>query len=206
MNMNWLNFKRIGIFGIISFLFMALHAEECENRFWNSLKPEYAKLQYAGGMGLFSVGIGWEYGKNQQWETDLSIGYVPKYSSERAKTTMTFKQNFIPWRTSIGKNLQLEPLECGLYVNTIFGKEFWTKEPSHYPDSYYGFSSRIRFHLFVGQRLKYDLPEQLRFLGKSVTAFYEISSCDLYIVSAFVNHLNPDDYLRLSLGLKFNIF
>jgi hypothetical protein len=26
------------------------------------------------------------------------------------------------------------------------------------------------------------------------------------VVSAFTNHLSPDDYLRLSFGLKFDIF
>jgi hypothetical protein len=26
------------------------------------------------------------------------------------------------------------------------------------------------------------------------------------VASAFTNHLNPDDYLRLSFGLKFDVF
>jgi hypothetical protein len=40
-----------------------------------------------------------------------------------------------------------------------------------------------------------------------VTAFYELSSCDLYVVSAVTNrYLKPTDYLRLSFGLKFQIF
>ncbi len=180
--------------------------QENKNESWNPLKPDHVKLQYAGGMGLFSIGVGWEYGKRKQWETDIILGYIPHYSSDCNKTTVTLKQNFIPWRTSLGKNLQLEPLECGLYMNTIFNEDFWNKEPDHYPKGYYGFSSRVRFHLFIGQRLKWTLPGKLGSTGKSITAFYEISSCDLYVVSAFVNHLNPEDYLRLSVGVKFNIF
>jgi hypothetical protein len=51
------------------------------------------------------------------------------------------------------------------------------------------------------------VPEKYRKFSKSITAFYEISTCDLYVVSAFNNsYLKPDDYLRLSFGLKFQIF
>ena len=65
---------------------------------WNKLIPSYSKLQFAGGMGLVSVGTGWEYGKNRQWETELLLGLIPKHSSKRAKVTLTLKQNFTPWR------------------------------------------------------------------------------------------------------------
>lgn len=50
----------------------------------------------------------------------------------------------------------------------------------------------------------YDIDPQRRFLAKSVTFFYEISTCDLYLVSAVQNsYLRPRDYLSLSFGLKF---
>ena len=68
------------------------------------------------------------------------------------------------------------------------------------------FSTRVRTHIYVGQRLQFHIPDSKRLFSRSVTAFYEISTCDLYVVSAFTNHLNPDDYLRLSFGLKFDIF
>ena len=75
------------------------------------------------------------------------------------------------------------------------------------PRGYYGFSTRIRTHIFLGQRVRFDVPEKYRKFSKSITAFYEISTCDLYVVSAFNNsYLKPDDYLRLSFGLKFQIF
>ena len=48
-------------------------------------------------MGLLSWGIGWDYGKRGQWETDLLLGFIPRFSSRHFKMTMTLKQNFIPW-------------------------------------------------------------------------------------------------------------
>lgn len=173
---------------------------------WNKLIPMHTVFQYAGGMGLFSVGAGWNYGSNRQWETEVLLGYIPKYSSDNSKITMTLKQNYIPWRVPLDNEWALEPLECGLYFNTVFSDEFWTSEPDRYPKGYYGFSTRVRTHIFVGQRLRWNIPQKHRRFIRSITAFYEISSCDLYIVSAFTNHLKMDDYLRLSFGIKFQIF
>lgn len=173
---------------------------------WESLMPTYTKIQYAGGMGLINAGFGWSYGKKDQWETDIFFGIIPKYSSDNAKITFTLKQNYIPWRKKLNGSFTFEPLECGLYFNTVFSDEFWTKEPDRYPKGYYNISTRVRTHVFIGQRLRFNIPDKKRLFARSITAFYEISSCDFYIISAFTNHLNPDDYLRLSFGLKFDIF
>lgn len=64
---------------------------------WNNLRPSHMKLQYAGSMGLVSFGTGWDYGKNNQWETDLMFGFIPKYTTDNVKVCITLKQNFIPW-------------------------------------------------------------------------------------------------------------
>ena len=213
--MNLSNFKTILIGFCLSLLSLNGYADETSpykkrvasyQQLWESLIPTYSKIQYAGGMGLVNIGVGWSYGKNQHWETDVFIGFIPRYSSDNSKFTMTLKQNFIPWEKEIGNRFTFEPLTCGLYFNTVFSDEFWTKEPDRYPKGYYGFSTRVRTHVFVGQRLRFNIPDKKRFFSRSITAFYEISTCDLYVASAFTNHLNPDDYLRLSFGLKFDIF
>ncbi|MCD8310407.1 MAG: hypothetical protein LUB83_04250 [Prevotellaceae bacterium] len=175
-------------------------------RAWEALTPTHTKIQMYGGMGLVSLGTGWDYGKRGQWETDVLLGIIPRYSSQCAKVTLTLKQNYIPWSVSLGKDFSLEPLATGLYFNTVFSGEFWTREPDRYPKRYYGFSTRLRTHIFLGQRIRFDVPDSYRMFSKSITFFYEVSSCDLYIVSAITNHLKPRDYLRLSFGLKFQIF
>lgn len=216
--MNLLNIKKLFIGIFVCFFTLEGYAESIDEtsrykkrvenyrNLWESLMPTYTKLQYAGGMGLLNAGFGWSYGKNHQWETDVLFGFIPRYSSDATKITMTLKQNFIPWRKELNKTFTLEPLECGLYFNTVFSDEFWTKEPDRYPNGYYNFSTRVRTHIFVGQRLRINIPDKKRIFARSITAFYEISSCDLYVVSAFTNHLSLDDYLRLSFGLKFDIF
>ncbi|MDV6169307.1 hypothetical protein R1T16_12800 [Flavobacterium sp. DG1-102-2] len=174
---------------------------------WGKLIPKYIKVQYAGSMGFMSLGGGYDYGVNRQWETDIFFGFLPHYSTAKNKITLTLKQNYIPWKTDINDRFMIELLTTGLYINTIFDDEFWISEPDKYPNGYYSFSTRIRFNAFVGQRLTYKLkPESHKFL-KSVTAFYEVSTNDVYVLSAFNNsYLKPKDYLVLSLGVKLQMF
>lgn len=176
--------------------------------FWNKLRPRYTKMQYAGGIAFLSAGLGWDYGKRDQLETDVLLGFVPAYSTQNAKMTLTFKQSFLPWNNRrINETFTFDPLTCGLAANSAFGNEFWVREPDKYPSGYYSFSTKIRFWFHAGQRITLHIPEEKRFRAKSITFFYELSSCDLYIVSAIGNsHLKPTDYLRLSFGLKFQIF
>lgn len=174
---------------------------------WEALIPTHTKIQFAGNMGLLSFGTGWDYGKRNQWETDVFLGVLPKYESKRSKLTLTVKQNYMPWSLQLKESrFSVEPLACGMYLNTVFGNEFWVNEPDRYPKGYYGFSSKVRIHVFLGQRLTYDIDPKRRFTTKEITFFYEISTCDLYVVSAFTNkYLKPKDYLSLSFGVKLQL-
>ncbi|MDH6356509.1 hypothetical protein [Parabacteroides sp. PF5-9] len=180
---------------------------------WNALIPKYTKMQFAGSMGMLSFGVGWNYGKDR-WETDMMFGFVPKSthnlktnSAKELKTmgTFTLKQNYIPWRIPIHKDIIFEPLSCGLYFNTLLNGDFWTKQPSKYPEGYYFFSTKVRTLLFVGERITFKLNHKYRW-NKSITLFYEFSTSDLYLLCAVKDkELKPRDYLGLSLGIKLQI-
>lgn len=174
---------------------------------WQSLIPTQAIVQNAGNMGFLSVGIGWDYGRHGQWETNLLLGYLPEYKSNRGKLTMTLKQNYIPWSVYIKKGWSIEPLSCGMYLNTVFGHEFWGRQPGRYPDKYYEFlSTKVRANVFVGQRVTKIIPHNKRKKIKSITAFYEVSTCDLYIRSMFIDdYLSLWDILGLSIGVKVQL-
>ncbi|MFT3903080.1 MAG: hypothetical protein QM727_07890 [Niabella sp.] len=143
---------------------------------WQRLIPKYYKVQYAGSMGLISLGTGWDYGRNGRWETDMFLGFVPKFSTERTKFTFTLKQNFIPWAMRISEDIRLKPFSTGLYLNTMFGRDFWGTQPSKYPSKYYNFSPKMRINIFAGQGWEYTLRPNQQNLCKSVTFFYEVST------------------------------
>lgn len=170
---------------------------------WNSLIPTQGVIQTCGNMGLFSIGIGWSYGRRSQWETMLLFGYIPKFSSDDEKYTMTLKQNFIPWSAYMKRGWSFEPLECGLYVNTVFGHDFWTKQPTKYESGYYPFSTRIRPNIFIGERFTKLIPHSRRKRIKSFTLFYELSTNDIYFMRFYRNgNAGFWDIFGLSLGLK----
>lgn len=157
---------------------------------------------------MMSLGVGWNYGNRRQYETNLLFGYLPRFNSERAKTTMTIKQNYIPWRIDLGGDFNAEPLSCGIYFNTVFGHEFWGREPKRYPDKYYQFlSTKVRVNVFVGQRVTAVVPRNKRKFIKSVTAFYEVSTCDIYLRAMIQDgNVSLGDAFGLSLGLKVQMF
>ncbi len=174
---------------------------------WQRLIPSYYKIQYAGNMGLLSFGSGWAYGKNKQWETDIFIGFIPKYESEKVKVTLTIKQNFIPWKLDAGRHFSFEPLACGIYLNTILSNQFWVRQPDRYPKGYYWFATKLRPNIYIGQRATINISPDKRFIAKAITLFYEISTCDYYILSHIGNSGYPlHDLISLSFGVKFHIF
>ncbi len=178
------------------------HKHHKPTTFWQKLTPNQITTQYAGSIGLISAGLGWHY-FNDKWETDILIGYIPKYISNENKFTFTLKQRFVPWNFKVGKQFSLNPLSVGLFLNTIFGENFWKEEPSKYPPSYYGFPTAMRLNIFLGQQLNFKIPTY----NRNITMYYELSTCDLYIVSAFVNKkISITDILSLAIGIKLDIF
>ena len=180
---------------------------------WASLIPTHFTIQNAGNMGIISAGIGWSYGRHRKLETDLLFGYVPKHDSSRGKLTTTLKGNYIPWRLDLAplsskipaQRWYLEPLTTSLYINTVYGHEFWKSQPSRYPDKYYEFmSTKFRLNIALGQRLMVNIPSEKRRNHSRVALFYEVSTCDLYVRSMFQSsEVKFKDILGLSIGLKF---
>ena len=182
---------------------------------WASLIPTHFLIQNAGNMGIVSAGIGWSYGKRRQFETDLLFGYIPKHDSSRGKLTTTVKGNYIPWSLNLSNREQQSspnkgqwiffPLTTSLYLNTVYGHEFWKSQPGRYPDSYYDFmSTKFRLNVALGQRITFQIPENKRRRHSRMSLFYEVGTCDLYIRSIFQDSsVKLSDILGLSIGLKF---
>ena len=172
-------------------------------RYWASLIPTQFVVQNAGNMGLISAGLGWVYGERGQWETQILWGYIPKYNSTHPHLTNTVKENYVPWSISFNDWLALEPLETSIYLNTVYGHEFWKSQPRRYPDKYYqALSTKFRFNVALGQRLTFNLNPE-KYHCKSISLFYEVSSCDLYIRSLFQGtDISFWDIIGLSVGVK----
>lgn len=167
---------------------------------WERMKPTHVKMQYAGGMGVLSTGVGWDYGKRRQWETDVLLGYLPaKYASDFL-LTLTVKQKLHTVEHEFRQALGTGAFYCGMYLTTIAGEEFWKKEPGRYPNRYYNFSTKIRPYIFIGQRMNFNLKNSI---VQHISLFYEVSTCELYIISKATNRVSTmRDVLRFSFRCK----
>lgn len=66
-------------------------------------------------------------------------------------------------------------------------------------------STKFRLNVAIGQRITFQIPQSRRRRNKSISLFYEVSSCDLYIRVKFQDGSIPlKDLLGLSIGLKFH--
>lgn len=173
---------------------------------WDRLLPDMYVVQYAGDFGMISAGVGWAYGR-EHWETHFLVGYLPpKYGHSHYWTT-TLRQLYMPWTLKRGNSsFSCRPLTVSLSLNSIIHGDFWMSEPDRYPHGYYGFSSRMRFHLGLGQRFTFDIPRSRRFLSSSVSFYYELSTCDLYVRQKVLNSSIPlRDILVLGIGAVWKI-
>ena len=136
----------------------------------------------------------------------MLVGFLPKRYKYHHYWTFTVRETYSPWNLRIKNQWSVKPLTVSLSLNSILHSDFWTSQPDRYPDGYYGFSTRIRFHLGLGLRFSYDIPESKRFLGRRISVYYEISTCDLYVRQKVLNSYIPlKDILSIGAGLIYTI-
>lgn len=169
--------------------------------FLKKLVPHHAKLQYGGGIGFLSVGIGYST-KNQKLETDLMYGYVPAGNMGVEIHSATIRLQWIPLKTVQRGNLFLKPLVTGFLVNHSFGQQYFAFKPENYPYSYYKFPTSLNSALFLGSQLGTQFSGAKNF--KALALYYELLTFDRELLSFVGNSrsLDLDDILTLGVGLK----
>ena len=174
---------------------------------WQRLIPDHYKMQFAGSIGMVSLGTGWTYGKKKQWETDLFLGFLPKFESDRHKVVFTVKQSYVPWRLRVKESpWVVQPLSCSFFLSSVLNEKFWTREPDRYPKGYYGFSTRIRANLSLGQRIMFDIPDVSDWFVQDISLYYELGACDTDFCTFFGDRtIKFKDILSLAIGVKVHI-
>lgn len=167
---------------------------------YNWLLPDYLKLQYAGGIGFLSAGIGYTFAR-QRIDATFFYGYVPKgiTRDDLSSVSLQFTAKLI--RIHLSENIQLLPLNFGWFIHHTFGSEYWIKLPSHYPPEYYWWSPGRNAGIFIGGELKTNW-----LAGKtpaSGIAFYaRIGTRGLYLASKFGNNsISINDIIELGFGI-----
>ncbi len=164
------------------------------------LIPDYMKLQYAGGIGFMSAGVGYTFFKNKL-DVTMFYGYVPKTFGITDLHSVSLQLTFKFLKYKLNDNLEFLPLNFGWYAHHTFGSDFWVTLPDKYSKGYYWWSPGRNAGIFIGGELKTKLLATRS--PASGTAFYfRIGSRGLYIASKAGNSTIPlTDILELGFGV-----
>jgi len=164
--------------------------------------PDYVKLQFAGGIGLLSIGVGYSFFK-EKLEVSYFYGYVPKAVSIDDLHSVSLQVTAKFFRFKANKNIEIVPLNVGWFIHHTFGNEYWITLPSHYPDEYYWWSPGRNSGIFLGGEIKTKLLSNKT--PASGTAFYaRVGSRGLYLTSKFGNSAIPfRDIVEFGFGVAF---
>lgn len=167
-------------------------------------RPSHVVLQTGGGLGMVAGGAG--FSLKDRLDLDILVGYVPEKYAGSALSLVSAKLLYSPWSLPLRERLTLKPLTVGGYFSYTHGT-INDEEPNQYNPGYYWFSTDTRVGPLLGSRLSYALPATATGRSRNLSAYYELSTNDLYIVSYVQNRrgLSPADILVLSLGLKLDI-
>jgi hypothetical protein len=171
-------------------------------QFAKKLIPDFVNIQYAGSTGWASVGMGYEM-FNQRLRAGLQYGFVPP--EKGGELHMVSASVFYrPASIRIGKQWHLNPLDLGVKGSYQFGKNYFFELPSRYPPNYYWWKPALRLHLATETSVRFDLPHNTAV--RSVSAYMELNTNDLYLVSYVLNNnsLGLGNIVKAGVGIRVN--
>lgn len=165
----------------------------------NSGKIRYCKIQYAGNLGLFSIG----YGKSIQKTNvtvDFNYGYLPSFVNGTSVHTIALKPAFHFNIATVGE------IRTGVYtgasVNYSIASKTYLKYPDYFPKDYYN-PNAIHVNPFIGARI--GLPVNGNKI-KVCSLYSELGTVDYQLKLAFSNkQIRMVDIVNLCFGLVFVI-
>ncbi|MEP2023891.1 MAG: hypothetical protein ABJH98_19260 [Reichenbachiella sp.] len=163
-----------------------------EDRKW--YVPSHANIQFAGGIGMFSAGVGYLYGKTNHFQSDFYFGYVPESKAGKHMYIYTLKQTFYFLEYNY-KTFQLYPLSLGLTVNM---SNITSPNTDTYPIVPYNFM----FTAFMGGKVDKKMAAGP---FSRVGFFYEIGTNQVEVEALIRNPatIKFSEIFNLGLGLNF---
>ena len=162
--------------------------------------PDYVKTQFAGNIGLASVGVGYQF-FNKVLYSELLYGFVPKFASKADDIHLiTIKNTFPIYRKEIGTNLTITPI-AGFTTTLDIGTNSFTTLPSSYPDGYY-YPTAIHFTFFGGALLHKDFKKPKLFKGADF--YVEFGAVETFLWHAITTkEVTLGDVFSTAIGVNF---
>jgi hypothetical protein len=131
----------------------------------------YVKAQFAGDLGLISIGIGEEF-FNKKLSVDLNYGYTPKNLNGVRVHTFAIKHAFHL------KEHDLSGVNAGFYFGNVINYNItsntYAKLPDYYPEGYY-VPNAIHLNPFIGARINLPIKSKR---SNILSIYSELGSVD----------------------------
>jgi len=167
--------------------------------------PKSATLQFAGSIGYFSAGIGYNLNKSGSSSLDLMYGYVPVPKGGDL-SIITGKFAWRPFKIKINEWAVIHPINPGVFLSYHGGSNFDSKwDDDEYPKGYYWWSTAFRPHISFSTEVKLNTEKLIPNLKiKTLSLYSEFNTNELYAISYIQNShdLNLTDIFKLGLGAR----
>jgi hypothetical protein len=162
----------------------------------NYLIPKTVQLQYAGDMGLVSIGAGYTF-MQDKGAVNFIYGYLPEWVNGVEVNTIAVKGTFQLLPITINSKLTTSTY-VGTAVLRCFAHNTYVNFPSYFPHKYY-FTNALHVSIILGQNFKFKRL-------KNFSVFTEISTLDYYMYYYLKNkHLDFQDIWNISFGISAKI-
>lgn len=156
--------------------------------------PNLATVQFAGNIGLFSIGGGYSLFRHH-YQAEILYGNVPSMHSIPAINTIAFKN-------LAGINFTLKRLVVQPYLGFTFnyetGSNSFAKLPDKYTAGYYQTTS-FHFTFFAGIKARMKLAKQWL-----IEPYIETGTVDTFLwYEISEKEINPGDVFSAALGVNF---
>ena len=150
-----------------------------------ALLPHFAQLQFAGNLGLLSIGLGYDFARDRLHLAVLD-GYLPRsISKTRGINTISFRLSGDVARLWPRHRVEARPYAgVGALFETT-GAGFYTHLPARYRDRRYYRNSAVHALCFAGVRAVFKTPHAD--LVRSIGLYGETGTLDSYLFYSLRN-------------------
>jgi hypothetical protein len=155
------------------FLFDSVSYEPIQNLRVKPPVPLYSKMQYAGNIGLGSIGFG-TYVFHDKVSIDLNYGYLPASKQSQSVNTLALKSAF--HFCSIKGDFLRWGLYTGISITYSITKNTYVSYPDRFPNGYY-MSNAFHLNPYMGIKImsrKSNGPHAHSFYAELGTVDYKL--------------------------------
>lgn len=182
---------------LFSFLASVFYAE-AQKGIMTKIAPEHVKVQFAGNIGVLSVGTGYSF-LSDKIQSDIFYGYAPARITGYDIHTLSLKNSFRLTQFSLSYHWAMT-LSGGFGINYAITNNTFLFLPKQYPDEYYA-PNAIHFAPFVSSNFIYKNDKNK--MLDNFDVYFELGTLDQYIWYYFKERaFSFADIWNLAIGVR----